>query len=274
MKSAVFLACLLLLAACSKDSDSAWLGYAVGDNAFIAAPQAGWVARLAVQRGDAVKQGDLLFTLDDTSQTSARDQAEAAIALAAGQMTEAEASLELTHTEFVRQSGLLRDNAGTRQAYDVARANYGQAVARIAQIKAQEAQARAALVNARYQLSERDIVARTTGRVEDVYFRTGEYAPAMTPVVSILPPQNVYVRFFVPETEFAHVKLGQRVSIGCDGCAAGMTATVTFIAQQEEFTPPVIFSIGSREKLVFKIEARAAGGLKLNPGQPVQVRPL
>jgi HlyD family secretion protein len=96
----------------------------------------------------------------------------------------------------------------------------------------------------------------------------------MTPVVSILPPKNIYVRFFVPETEFAHVKLGQRVSIGCDGCAAGITATVTFIAQQEEFTPPVIFSIGSREKLVFKLEARAPGGLKLNPGQPVQVRPL
>ena len=96
----------------------------------------------------------------------------------------------------------------------------------------------------------------------------------MTPVVSILPPENVYVRFFVPETEFARLKLGQRVAITCDGCAAGITATVSFIAAQEEFTPPVIFSIGSREKLVFKVEARAPGGLRLNPGQPVEVRPL
>ena len=96
----------------------------------------------------------------------------------------------------------------------------------------------------------------------------------MTPVVSILPPENIFVRFFVPETEFAHLKLGQRVSISCDGCAPNITATVTFIASQEEFTPPVIFSIGSREKLVFKVEARAPGGLKLNPGQPVDVRPL
>jgi HlyD family secretion protein len=82
------------------------------------------------------------------------------------------------------------------------------------------------------------------------------------------------VRFCVPETQFARVKLGQRVAITCDGCAAGLTASVTFIAQQEEFTPPVIFSNGSREKLVFKIEARVPSGLKLNPGQPVQVRPL
>jgi HlyD family secretion protein len=274
MRRIVLFACILLLTACGKQSDSAWLGYAEGDTAFVAAPQAGWVAHLAVQRGDAVKAGDVLFTLDDTSQTSARDQAEAGIALAAGQMTEARANLDLTHKEFIRQSGLLRASAGTKQAYDIAKSNYEQAAARVTQITAQEAQARAALSNARYQLSERDVVARTTGRVEDVFFRTGEYAPAMTPVVSILPPQNVYVRFFVPETEFAHVKLGQHVSVSCDGCAAGITATVSFIAQQEEFTPPVIFSIGSREKLVFKIEARAPGGLRLNPGQPVQVRPL
>jgi HlyD family secretion protein len=169
---------------------------------------------------------------------------------------------------------LLRASAGTKQNYDVAKANYDSAVARIAQIAAQAAQARAALANANYQLSERDVIARTSGRVEDVFFRAGEYAPAMTPVVSILPPQNVYVRFFVPETQFARIKLGQKVAISCDGCAADITATIAFIARQEEFTPPVIFSIGSREKLVFKIEARAPGGLALNPGQPVQVRPL
>ncbi len=165
MKRVTLFACLVLLTACSKQSDSAWLGYAEGDTAFVAAPQAGWVAHLAVQRGDAVKAGDVLFTLDDTSQTSARDQAVAAIALAAGQMTEAQANLDLTHKEFIRQSGLLRASAGTKQAYDIAKSNYEQAAARVTQITAQEAQARAALSNARYQLSERDVVARTTGRV-------------------------------------------------------------------------------------------------------------
>ncbi len=274
MKRALLSVCLLVLAGCGKDDQSAWLGYAVGDTAFVAAPQAGWVARLGVQRGDVVKDGQLLFALDDVSQTSARDQAIATFAQMVGQMREAEANMDLTHRELIRQSGLLRAAAGTKQAYDIAKSNYDQAVARVAQINAQEAQARAALSNARYQLSERDVVARTSGRIEDVFFRAGEYAPAMTPVVSILPPKNIFVRFFVPETEFARIKLGERVAITCDGCGATLTASVTFIAQQEEFTPPVIFSNGSREKLVFKIEARAAGGLKLNPGQPVQVRPL
>jgi HlyD family secretion protein len=273
MKRMLIVLCLML-AGCGEKQNDAWLGYAEGDNAFIAAPQAGWLARVTVKRGDAVKTGDLLFTLDDTAQASLRDQANAAIALAAAQRVAAQANLALTQKELARQANLLAEKAGTKQAYDVAKASYDTAAAQGSQIDAQAAQARAGLSNAAYQLSERDVVSRTTGRVEDVFFRTGEYAPAMTPVVSILPPENVYVRFFVPESQFAHLRLGQRVAISCDGCTPGLTATITFIAQQQEFTPPVIFSIGSREKLVFKVEARAPGGLRLNPGQPVDVRPL
>jgi HlyD family secretion protein len=264
----------LLLAGCGQSNDHPWLGYVEGENAFISAPQAGWVAQVAVKRGDWVRRGDRLFTLDDTNQAATRDQANAAIALAQSQRVAAVANLELTRKELARQANLLAANAGTKQAYDVAKAGYDSADAQVSQIDAQIAQARASLSGAAYQLSERDVVSRTTGRVEDVYFRAGEYAPAMTPVVAVLPPANIFVRFFVPEREFAHVKLGQRVAISCDGCGANITATVTFIAQQEEFTPPVIFSQDNREKLVFKVEARAPGGLRLNPGQPVEVRPL
>ena len=273
MKRAIVLA-LVLLAGCGEPRNDAWLGYVEGEDAFIAAPQAGWVAHLGVRRGDDVKLGEVLFTLDDTNQTATRDQANAAIALAQSQRIAAVANDVLMQKELGRQEGLMRANATTKQAYDIAKANYDSAVAQVGQIDAQIANARASLSGAAYQLSERDVVSRTTGQVQDIFFRTGEYAQASTPVISVLPRENVYVRFFVPETQFARVKLGQRVSISCDGCAQGITATVTFIAQQEEFTPPVIFSIGSREKLVFKIEARAPGGLKLNPGQPVDVRPL
>jgi HlyD family secretion protein len=132
----------------------------------------------------------------------------------------------------------------------------------------------AALADADYQLSQRKIYSLVDGQVQDIYFFEGEYVPASTAVVSILPPRNVFVRFFVPEPEFAHVKLGETVAISCDGCAPNMTAKITFIAQQEEYTPPVIFSVGNKEKLVFKLEARVPGGLKLNPGEPVEVRPL
>ena len=262
----------LLLAGCGQDKHNTWLGYAEGDNAFVSAPQAGWVTSVAVKRGDFVKPGDLLFTLDDPSQTAARDAAEAAIAQAQGQMVQAQANLELASKQLVRQQGLLRANATSKQSYDLAKSSYDSAAAQIAQIRAAENQARATLAGSAYQLSQRQIVARTTGRVQDVYFRQGEYAAAMTPVVLILPPENVYVRFFVPEGDFAKIHLGDKVAIGCDGCAK-IKATISFIAAQEEFTPPVIFSVENRDKLVFKVEARAPGGLKLHPGQPVDVQP-
>jgi HlyD family secretion protein len=78
----------------------------------------------------------------------------------------------------------------------------------------------------------------------------------------------------VPESQLASVHLGQKVKVSCDGCGAPLDARITFIAQQEEFTPPVIFSIDNREKLVFKLEARGPGGLNIKPGEPVDVRPL
>ncbi|MBI3676880.1 MAG: HlyD family secretion protein [Proteobacteria bacterium] len=273
MKRAV-LAFLILLVGCEQQKDHGWLGYAEGDNAFIAAPQAGWVSRMTVERGKDVKRGELLFTLDDTRETASRAQAQATLAQTKAQLREAEANLDYATKELSRQNKLVAANAGARATLDLAQSNHDQAAARISQIRAQQAQGEAALANAAYQLSQRDVVSLTDGRVEDIYFRTGEYVPAGSPVVSVLPPQNIYVRFFVPESEFAKVKMGDRVAISCDGCAPNLVARVTFIAQQQEFTPPVIFSEQNREKLVFKLEARASGGLKLHPGQPAEVRLL
>lgn len=269
----VALGAVLFTAGCGNDENHGWLGYAEGEDAFIAAPQAGWVQNIHVHRGDLVKKGDLLFTLDDTNQVAQRDAAAATISQSTAQMDDARAALALAEKELTRQQKLVRANAGAQQALDIARNTYQAAKARVDQIEAQIHQARANLDAAAYQLSQRDVVAQTSGRVEDIYFRNGEYTQSGTPVLSILPPQNVFVRFFVPETQFAKIKMGQEVTITCDACAKNLRAKISFIAQKQEFTPPVIFSIGNREKLVFKLEARSPGGLKLNPGQPVEVHP-
>ncbi len=263
----------LLLVACGRGEDNYWLGYAEGDNAFISAPQPGWVSDMTVERGSDVKPGQALFTLDDIHETALRDQAVATIAQDNAQIAQEESNLVYTATELKRQTGLAREHAGVPSTYDQTLASHQQSQAHIAQLQGQLKQAQAALADANYQLSQRTVVSYIAGHVEDIYFRPGEYAPASTPILSVLPPQNIYVRFFVPETQFAKVKLGERVRITCDSCTP-IDATITFIAQQEEYTPPVIFSEGNREKLVFKLEARAPGGLKLNPGQPVEVRPI
>jgi HlyD family secretion protein len=262
----------LLLAACGEKEDHGWLGYAEGDAVFISAPQAGWVARMDVERGTLVHKGQVLFVLDDTQQQASRDQAAAVLPQIKAQIAQAEATLDLNRKTLDRQIGLAKAHAGVPTALDQSRAAYETSQGVVAQLQAQESQAEAALSGAQYSLSQREIVAYVDGAVQDIFFHQGEYAPASTPVISILPPKNVYARFFVPETEFSKVHLGDTVRVTCDGCKP-MAARVSFIAQQQEFTPPVIFSVGNREKLVFKLEARADQGLALHPGQPIVVAP-
>ncbi|MBN9554644.1 MAG: HlyD family efflux transporter periplasmic adaptor subunit [Alphaproteobacteria bacterium] len=271
MKRLVLLLCLFL-AACGEKKNDAWLGYAEGDTAFISAPQPGWLTSLKVQRGQAVHRGDLLFLLDDAREQAGRDQAAAALGEAKASLAQEQSNLSYARTELNRQNGLARVGAGTPAQRDLALNSFRQSGARIAQLKAQIAQMEASLSNAAYGLSQRAVTAQAEGPVQDIYFREGEYVPAATPVLSILPPANVFVRFFVPESQLSKVRLGQAVQITCDNCKP-LTARISFIAAREEFTPPVIFSVENREKLVFKLEARAPGGLALNPGQPVEVRP-
>lgn len=269
----VALMSLFLLAGCAQKSDQPWLGYGEGDFALIGAPQSGWITSLTVERGQQVHKGDLLFTLDSENQQSSRDQAQASLDQAKASLAQEEANLKFTQTELARQNGLVRVNAGAITIRDQAQNNARQSEARIAQLRAQIDQMQAALRGADYALSQRKVYALTDGSVEDIYFRPGEYVPADTSVVELLPPVNTYVRFFVPETQLSKIHLGQKVSIRCDNCKP-MQATITFIAAQEEYTPPVIFSVDNREKLVFKVEARAQGGLPIHPGQPIDVRPL
>jgi HlyD family secretion protein len=269
----IILAALLVLTACSRDTGNPWLGYVEGEDALISPPQPGWITHLVVQRGQWINRGDLLFTLDDIHERAARDQAAANLAAEKAQLAQELANHDYMSTQLRRQTGLAKAKAGTPTQYDAALLGFQQSDRRVPQLEAQIKQTEGALADAEYQLSQRRVVAYTQGRVEDIYFRQGEYATTSAPVIELLPPANIYVRFFIPETELQHVKLGQRVQIRCDSCKP-FDATITFIAQQEEFTAPDIFSVGNREKLMFKSEARLPGGMKLNPGQPVEVRAL
>ncbi|MGB8603075.1 MAG: efflux RND transporter periplasmic adaptor subunit [Rhizomicrobium sp.] len=263
----------LSLTSCSPDTSAPWLGYAEADYIYVAAPSAGWITSLAVERGATVAHGQTLFTLDADSQTATRNEAAATIAQAEQQRKSARASLELAEKQLARQKALLASGGTTKQAYDEARQVRDSAAAALQQYSAMASQYRASLAGASYQLSQRQISSRVAGRVEDIYFRPGEYTSAAAPVIVVLPPDHVFVRFFVPEKQFAKLHQGQKVAISCDGCGTAI-ATVTFVASSYEYAPPVVFTVKSRDKLVYKAEARAPGGLKLHPGQPVDVHPL
>src|SRR5215470_5140943 len=290
----------------------AWQGYAEADFIKIGPTQQGLLTELRVTRGDEVAAGALLFAQDETADRAARDQAarqlgqareqlanlEASgkpteIAQAEANLADANAVLDRTKADLERGENLIRSGQITPQALDQRRADFRSATARVAALTAALAQARAPLGReteikaqraaveafkaglemAEWRLSQRRVVAPAAGRIADVLARPGETMSAGAPVVSLLPPGNIFVRFFVPEAALASLHRGDRVAIHCDGCASGFTATISFISPQAEYTPPVIYSEESRAKLVYLIEARPPRdqAVLLNPGQPVTV---
>jgi HlyD family secretion protein len=291
-----------------------WQGYAEADFVKVGPTQQGMLTAVFVARGDQVAAGAPLFTQDDASDEAARNQAREMLAQAARQLAnlqegakpteieqaeaslaDARANLVRITTDLGRNMALLPTGAATRQSVDQLRADYLSAQAKVDGLQAALTQARApmgrereiqaqhaavaasnaALDMAEWRLQQRHVNAPVGGRVADVLARPGETMAAGAPVVSLLPPANIFVRFFVPEPRLAGIHAGDPVSLACDGCPAGLSATISFISPQAEYTPPLIYSESSKAKLVFLVEARPPPeqAARLNPGQPVEVRP-
>jgi HlyD family secretion protein len=292
-----------------------WQGYAEADYVKVGPTQAGQLTSVAVARGDEVAVGAKLFTQDDLNERDARDQVAQQLEQAkqvlanlenGGKLTEiqqAEASVEdaqatllRTKVDLQRSLDLKRDGFATKQSVDQLTADFHSAQAkvtgdeaalaqmraplgRVAEVNAQDAavrSARAMLEMADWRLAQRTVVAPVAGRVADVLAQSGETLAAGAPVVSLLPPANIFVRFFIPEPALASVHRGDAVALACDGCPAGLRAAISFISPQVEYTPPVIYSESSRAKLVYLIEARPSPeqASRLNPGEPIEVSPL
>jgi HlyD family secretion protein len=292
-----------------------WQGYAEADFVKVGPTQQGLLTAVAVARGDAVETGALLFTQDDADDRAARDQAAQMLAAAEQQLAnlqaggkpteilQAEANVADARSTLVRVAGdlargeaLLPRGDATKQSVDQLRADQRSAQAKVEALQAMLAQARApmgreaeilaqrasaaaahaALDMAEWRLAQRRVTAPAGGRVADVLARPGETMAAGMPVVSLLPPGNIFVRFFVPEPLLSTIHRGDRVALTCDHCPADLPATISFISPQAEYTPPLIYSESSKAKLVFIVEARPRPeqAASLNPGQPIQVRPV
>jgi len=107
--------------------------------------------------------------------------------------------------------------------------------------------------------------------VVDVIRQPGEIAGPSAPVLSVLGEGAVKLRLYVPEARVSGIRVGDALAVHCDGCAEGLRARITYISDQPEFTPPVIYSLENRQTLVYLIEAAPEDGTRLNPGQIVDV---
>ena len=304
-------ALLLALAACGDKPPPSMQGYVEGEYVRVAAPFAGTLLALDTTRGAQVTPGTPLFALEAENEDAARREAEERLRKAnaqlddlrkgkrsteiessRAQLAQAQVAAGLSEREWRRQLDLVSKGFVSQAKADEARSQRDsdrkkveqmqsdlatvQSGARPDEIRAAEAEAAAAkqsLVQADWKLRQKTVASTVGGIVADTLFAKGEWVPAGAPVVSILPPGNVKVRFFVPEPQLGAIKVGQKVSLSCDGCAAAIGASITFIAPQAEFTPPVIYSKDSRAKLVFLVEAKpeAQDAARLHPGQPVDV---
>lgn len=303
-----------LLAALGIEGEEArYLGYVEGETSLIAPPVAGRLVERPVDRGGQVKKGDRLFVIDPVVARAEVARAEAALAesraryenllkgkrqeeqdVVRAQRRENDAALAQAEIEFKRQTELLAKGVGTRKDYEQAESMMRQLRSRAASLAAQEkvgelaarpdeiaaAQAQvgqdeANLAQARKRLDDLMPVAPEDGLIENTFFNVGEWVPAGTPVVSLLPPFRVKLRFYVPQEDVARAKMGAPVSFTCDGCPADLKADIIYVSPRAEFTPPVIYSQTARSKLVFLIEARPeASQAQLSPGLPVTVAPF
>jgi len=241
----VGLAALLLaaLSGCTNGNNRMLQGWVEADLIFVSPDEQGRVEILKVREGDHVKKGDLLFTLDDDLQRA--------------EVVVRKTAMENAQQAFNRAKELLKSAAGTQKTYDDAEAAFRQA--------------KANLEWAETRLARRRAVSPDTGTIQEIYYRPGETVPQGRPVVSLLPPGNLKIRFFAPEPQLASIKYGDTVGVSCDGCEPGLTAKVTFISGSNEYTPPVIYSLEERAKLVFMIEARPEHPEKFRVGQPVTI---
>jgi HlyD family secretion protein len=286
-------------------------GYTEGEYVLIGPADTGRLAALDVVRGDKVATGALLFALDPTPLLAARDQAAATLAMAeaqaanlttgnrppdraavVAQQSQAKAALLLAQIELQRIQSLQANGAVSRDALDQAQATTTVDAARLAEATASlnvadeplgrdaERDAasasievdRAALLAAQWHLDQAAPTAPAAGLIADTYFRPGEIIAAGQPVISLLPPGNIKVRFYVPEDQLGHFAIGTDVSLACDGCGAPIQGVVRYIAPDAEYTPPVLFNRDNRAKMVFLLEAwPITRQTALHPGQPVDV---
>jgi len=243
MLCAAALACSL--AACGKGGDPGYQGWVEADLIFVSPDESGRVTKLTVREGDEAKKGELIYTLDDDLQQADLNQNMATLANA--------------RQTFDRAQSLSKTGSGTQANLDAAISTLRVAEARVETSKT--------------RLARREIRAPVTGTVQQIYFREGEMVAAQKPVLSILPPGNMKVRFYVPEPELPKLAVGDKVRVSCDGCAADLTAEIYFISTTAEYTPPVIYSLDERNKLVYLIQARPSRPTSLRVGQPVSVYP-
>jgi HlyD family secretion protein len=303
---------LLLLGSCAKPDPNRWQGYIEAEFLRVSSPLPGTLESLKVKRGESVKAGQGLFELERAADLATQREAAERLMQAKARLenlkkgqrptelsaiearlAQAKAALELSQTEFKRWQELLEKRVASPAEFDraqtaltrdqrlveeitahLATASLGARSDDIRAAEADVAAVQASLARSEWNVAQKQQVATEDALVFDTLYVQGEWVPAGAPIVALLPPRNLKVRFFVSQTLIGSLGIGQKVSIVLDGVSTPFPAKINYISPQAEFTPPVIYSQENRAKLVFMVEAwfDNPDPTRMHPGQPVDVR--
>ena len=272
MKRFLILSLALLAAACGRETPSLLQGYGEADYIYLSSQDAGIIGELFVREGDVVEAGARVFRLDPNRLNYNAESAQAQRAAAAAAVRTAQAQATLAQRNYARSAQLADRGFYSRARLDADRASLDVANAQLAQARRQATAAGAETGLAQERLEDLAGTAPLAGTIQQIVHRQGEVVAAGQPIAALLTPENMKVRFFAPEAMLAQLPVGTRVMVSCDGCAQPVEARVSFVATEPQFTPPVIYSLDQREKLVFLVEARFDGATPIRPGMPVDVR--
>jgi HlyD family secretion protein len=272
MKRSLVIALALTLAACGERSSDVMQGYGEADYIYLSAQDPGVVGAILVREGDHVEAGAHVFRLDTERLGYGAQSAQAQRAAATAAVRTAEAEATLAQRNYARGAQLERQGFYPRARLDSDLAARDAANARLAQARREAAAVGAEAGLAEERVNDLAGTAPAAGTIEQIFHRAGEVVAAGAPIVALRPPANMKVRFFAPEDRLAQLAVGTRVLVACDRCGDPLPARVSFVAQEPQFTPPVIYSLDQREKLVFLVEARLDAPGPVRPGMPVDVR--
>jgi HlyD family secretion protein len=227
-------------------SHPVYQGYVEADYLYVASPVAGRLLDLSVHRGDKTAFGQPLFRLEPNPESE--------------QAAETKARLVLAEQNWERAQQMMPSGSISRQIYD--------------QFESESKAAREAHSQIQWRLDQKTQVARGTAYVQDTTYVPGEWVPEGRPVVVLLPPERIKIRFYVNAATLEELRAGDRLMVRTYGSDESFPATINYLSTKAEYTPPVIYSNDTRDKLTFLIEAAPDPDVRerLHPGQPVEIR--
>jgi HlyD family secretion protein len=268
----IFIVAAVALIAGAVYTANRWWNDSDGDSLFASGTVEATEAQLGFQapgrieiikprEGDAVKQGELLAQLD-TRETAAR------LAQARAQVQASSARLAEVRRDLERNRTLLAGNAIGQEAYDKSELARQLAESDLAQARAQVQALEAVLANM-------TVKASFDGVITVRHREPGETMAAGAPVLTLMNPDDRWVRIYIPEQRIGAVHLGQKAAIVSDTYPdKRYGGAVVFIAAQAEFTPKNVQTSEERVKLVYAVKVRISDDsrFELKPGMPADVR--